>query len=409
MLRTFSILLVLLCAGFSLPAQLWIQYNTSNSNVQSNDFRDIYIDNSEVWAASGAGIHQRSLGAWSFWNTSNSPLPSGNQTAVLVLPNGDKVIALDGGGVSFFDGVFSWANFQSGTSNIPNNRVLSAAHDGDDIWVGTMGGAAFWNGMLWTAFTTTNSGLPSDTVYGLAVDQLSNVWFATHAGLAQYDGSNWTVFDVNNSMLPTNQPQRLRADPTSGIWVCTDNQGIVHTDGSTWTAYTTGNSGLPSNHVTDIAPTASGLHWMTTHAGLARFDGTNWLTLSTSNSPLPTDSLQSIAAVTANRVWIGTYDQGIVLYDTMTVGLAEELPGVSVAVSPLPLRSRSHVRIQGSHPEAMTFSLYDLQGKRLLHQPLAGGEMLLERDDVDAGGLFFYVVRNAETGKWIGGGKILVE
>lgn len=407
--RSILVLLVLLLAGSALPAQTWIQYSTTNSNVQSDDFRDIYIDNSEVWAATAAGVHKRSLGAWSFWNTSNSPLPSDNQTSVLVLLNGDKVISMDGGGVTFFDGVFTWANFQPGSSNIPNNRVLASAHDGDEVWVGTMNGGAFWNGMLWTAFNTNNSDLPSDTIYGIAVDQQSDVWFSTHAGLARYDGSSWTIYDVNNSMLPTNQPKRLRADPTSGIWVCTDNQGILHTDGSTWTEYNTGNSGLPTNHVTDIAPTSGGFHWVTTHAGLARFDGTNWVTLTTSNSPLPTDSLQSIAAASPTRIWIGTYDQGIVLYDTMTVGIDDQLPSVSVEVSPLPLRSRSQVRVQGTHPDMMTFELFDLQGKRLLHQPLAGDELILKRSSLQSTGLFFYTVRNAENGQWIGGGKLLVE
>jgi ligand-binding sensor domain-containing protein len=411
MQRTIWFIFALLVTSLSLPAQTWIQFNTSNSNVQSNDFRDIVVDNSEVWAASVAGIHKRSQSVWSFWNTTNSPLPTDNQTAVLVLPNGDKVIAMDGGGVSFFDGVFSWANFQTGTSNIPNNRVLSAANDGDDIWIGTMGGAAFWNGMLWTAFTTANSGLPSDTIYGVAIDELSRVWFSTHAGMARYDGSSWAVFDLNNSPLPTNQPKRLRADPTSGIWICTDTHGLLYTDtgGNTWTIYNVNNSGLLSNHVTDVAPTLGGLTWITTHKGLSRLDASSLTTLTTSNSSLPTDSLQSIAAVTDTRVWIGTYDEGILLYDTMTVGIADAMPGTSVGISPLPLRTRSQVRVHGSDLADMNFELYNLQGKRLFRQPLAGGEMILNRSAVESAGLYFYTVRNAVDGSWIGGGKMLVE
>ena len=47
--------------------------------------------------------------------------------------------------------------------------------------------------LRFTHFTTEN-GLPSNTVRGLAQDSLGFIWFATDGGLVRFDGQRCSVF-----------------------------------------------------------------------------------------------------------------------------------------------------------------------------------------------------------------------
>lgn len=70
------------------------------------------------------------------------------------------------------------------------------------------------------------------------------------------------------------------------------------------------------NHVTDIAADGDVL-WVATKGGLVKWDRVlNEKTFyNTLNSGLPSDKVEAIAVNGDGSIWIGTYDQGIVLYD----------------------------------------------------------------------------------------------
>ncbi|RPI13088.1 MAG: hypothetical protein EHM58_19165 [Ignavibacteriae bacterium] len=54
----------------------------------------------------------------------------------------------------------------------------------------------------WIVYTTTNSGLPSNNIFPIAIDTNNIKWIGTSQGLAKFDGANWIVFDTSNSPLP---------------------------------------------------------------------------------------------------------------------------------------------------------------------------------------------------------------
>jgi ligand-binding sensor domain-containing protein len=74
---------------------------------------------------------------------------------------------------------------------LPNNYVYAIAIDGEgNKWIGTYGGGlAKFDGVNWTVYNTSNSGLPSVFVRAIAIDGQGNKWIGTDlGGLAKFDG-----------------------------------------------------------------------------------------------------------------------------------------------------------------------------------------------------------------------------
>jgi ligand-binding sensor domain-containing protein len=64
------------------------------------------------------------------------------------------------------------------------------------------GGLAKFDGVNWTVYNTSNSGLPYNYVFAIAIDGQGNKWIGTNGGgLAKFDGVNWTVYNTSNSGL----------------------------------------------------------------------------------------------------------------------------------------------------------------------------------------------------------------
>src|SRR5664280_1680117 len=76
--------------------------------------------------------------------------------------------------------------------------VLSMAEDPrtGDLWLATMQGLSRFSGVQFTVFTQTNSGLPNNVVYGVAVMD-DTVWAATPAGTGAYNLKTkaWSIYD----------------------------------------------------------------------------------------------------------------------------------------------------------------------------------------------------------------------
>ena len=85
--------------------------------------------------------------------------------------------------------------------------VLSMAEDPatGDLWLATMQGLTRMSGGKFTVFTQTNSGLPNNVVYGVAVIG-DTVWAATAAGTGAHDlkTKGWKLYDQTNTVM--NEP-----------------------------------------------------------------------------------------------------------------------------------------------------------------------------------------------------------
>ncbi len=104
-----------------------------------------------------------------------------------------EVIARFGGGASFTS-----SNNEALGSGV--NDVLKV---GGVVWSATNAGLVGLSSD-WSVYNTGNSGIPSDTVLDLTVDDSNLLWLATTNGVASFDGSSWNVYNTENSLLPSN-------------------------------------------------------------------------------------------------------------------------------------------------------------------------------------------------------------
>lgn len=122
----------------------------------------------------------------------------------------------------------------------------------------------------------------------------------------------WTNISKDNSPLPANFVSDIKFDGKGNVWIATWGGGLVKKTGDLWTIYNSKNSGLPNDLINHITFDSKGIMWIATDGDLTRFDGTNWKVVR-----LPTDENIALTVKTdhLDRVWVGTYDQGLFMFD----------------------------------------------------------------------------------------------
>ncbi len=97
---------------------------------------------------------------------------------------------------------------------------------------------------VWIDYQVFNSGIQSNSLTAIAVDQNNVKWIGTlDKGIIRYDELNFVSFNTANSSIPDNRINCISIDPQNRVWVGTDF-GIGIFDGSGWTVYNRNNSGL---------------------------------------------------------------------------------------------------------------------------------------------------------------------
>jgi ligand-binding sensor domain-containing protein len=193
------------------------------------------------------------------------------------------------------------------------NYVSALVLDKNYIWAGTSVGLLKIDKKTHEIiqYDHTNSGIPNDNVYALAIDAAGNKWLGTSEGMAMFDGTNWTVYDSSNSTLSQTAIYAIIIDSTGAKWIGSNKGGLTKYDGVHWTTYTSSNSGLPNNIVLCLTIDRSGIMWIGTQDGLATYDGTNW----TAYPRLSRDGETSLLVGDSTIIWIGTGGGGLVKYD----------------------------------------------------------------------------------------------
>ncbi len=209
-----------------------------------------------------------------------------------------------------------WMVLRTDNSGLSSDRVNALEIDQrGDVWIGSNSGLTKFDGTDCTVYRMNDSGLPSNWITGLTADNEGNMWVGTRgSGLAKFDGTEWTVYNVGNSGLPSNRINTLAADGEGNIWVGSAN-GLARFDGDNWKAYNRGNSGLLSNRIYAVAFDREGYIWIGSDSGLAKFDGTDWRVYDTSNSELPNNNVNALALDGQGHIWIGTHLGGLARFD----------------------------------------------------------------------------------------------
>ena len=195
-----------------------------------------------------------------------------------------------------------WTVFDTSNSLIPHNHVYAIALDIDDKkWIATGNEAACLLGNDFEGCTGIGC-----TASEITVDQLGGKWFSTDAGVLTYIQGQWTTYDTSNSDLPDNFVLDVAIDWWSRKWFATQSKGLVRLDGSGWTVFDPDNSDIPDWTITAIGVDGNNHIWVgTPRSGAAKFDGETWAVYDTTGGRLGTSSIGDIAVDPQGNVWFG--------------------------------------------------------------------------------------------------------
>jgi signal transduction histidine kinase/ligand-binding sensor domain-containing protein/CheY-like chemotaxis protein len=178
---------------------------------------------------------------------------------------------------------------------------------------------------------TVASGLPQDTVTGLAQDTRGYLWVATRKGLARFDGLQFRPVGVVDGFdLSTLRLTAVVADDAGGVWVGTYATGLLHLKDGQLRRYGQ-DDGIPPGTIWDVRRDPAGRIWVATPGGARYLAEGRWLTPEVPESL--SDSANTAVADRAARVWIGTSTRGVVRIDAegaRAFGIEAGLPGARV-------------------------------------------------------------------------------
>ena len=315
-----ALLVVLLSAAASVPAQRWVLYDKTNSELGNTVMAMTSDKKNSKWFGTDMGLARLNGKSWTDFAMFNDKLKGQYVNCLTVDNNGTMWIGTDDYGVIEFDGT-KWTEHRDEMIRLQMKYISKIAIDHNDVkWIGvTLGGLVRYDGHDWEKYTSQDSGLPSDFILSVAVDRRNRKWVGTNEGLAIYDDRRWNVFNKKNSSLPDNIVTAVVVDKNDVKWIATLG-GLARYDGNEWKVYTQANSPLPNNHVNDIALDAAGAVWMVTDAGVAVFDGTDqWKTYRVGTNKLPEDILRRVMVDGRGGKWFGSSMKGVTFYSAHPV------------------------------------------------------------------------------------------
>lgn len=209
------------------------------------------------------GLSVRDGGSWTNYPAVTLGFPGGNPGFLWESAEdaSGRIWVGSGRGVARLSGT-SWTAFTPTSSPLSHQRVYRVAVDAmDRKWFGTLGGGIDIlddNGTLtltddvWT--NVDQPTLPSGTVRAIHFDAAGDAWVGTQRGVAHFDGLTWTHYDETSSGLVHDHVTAIFSDADGDLWFGTYGRGVSHFVPSTrqWTTYDDLGGAMLGRHVLDI-------------------------------------------------------------------------------------------------------------------------------------------------------------
>ena len=133
--------------------------------------------------------------------------------------------------------------------------------NGGKTYAGTeRDGSRFCGRGSWTQWLRYNSGIASNEIRSVALDQGGKCWVATDKGISIFDGTSFAAPITAASSgggLPSDDVRCLFLDSSGGMWAGTA-AGAARHHGGAWVSLIDQTDGLAANLVISIGPEKSG-------------------------------------------------------------------------------------------------------------------------------------------------------
>lgn len=309
----------------------WTEILAEFSPLPSNttyDLKNLANNRIAIGTDNGVAIWEPSnVSPWGdaprVFSPENSPLPGWNIYSIL--PYGNGAFFATERGLAFWDGADNWKVNQNADLGLLEGKMNSLAMENDRfLWMATSKGAIRFGitDASPQAFSVMNSGLPSDSIFSVAVQSGKAAWFGSLKGVTRYDliTKVWQTYDLSQFGTSWGGVIDLFVDAQGQIAVGTLGAGLAIGDEKSWQNFRLSNSDIPQNNVNLIIQDDRNNYWLglsysTTPGGLiARFDGQNWQSFSPSNSGYTGNEPVGLAFDSGGRLWIATHVTGLQVY-----------------------------------------------------------------------------------------------
>lgn len=253
----------------------WINYSTSNSGISDNDVRQSAFDTSgNLWVTSWKNLNKFNV-ATNSWTSFNVTGQSLDILYSVEVDNQNRIwVGTDGGsnaweGLYMFNGI-NWSFYNPTNTSLTGRWITKLKKDlNGKIWGCHFQGLFEINDTIITNHLLQSAGFGA-TLLATSVDfdSYNNKWVSVYdGGIAKFDGSTWTIYNTSNSGLPDNKIWSIAVDHNNVVWIGTETQGLVRFDGTTWTSYNTSNSVITNNRIDALSVDQLNNLWITPNYG----------------------------------------------------------------------------------------------------------------------------------------------
>ncbi|MEJ5311483.1 MAG: two-component regulator propeller domain-containing protein [Anaerolineae bacterium] len=250
----------------------------------------------------GSGVTCIENNEWVTYNKDNAGLGSDLVKDMAVCPDG-KLLVLHALGLNLFDGT-QWRNYGQGWGYGSAEAVACAA--ADSFWVAHYEGASHFDGATWRTYSVRETLSTDPEAYGLvndiAIAPDGAVWVVTVNSIAVFANEQWTVYEEGAGFDDKYFFENIAFDSRGDPWIVS-SAGLHQRDGLFWKFYPGHSLYTPQSIVVD----AQDRVWVGTFSqGLQLYERGSWLTFTPQNSALASDNVSALAVDAANRLWVGT-------------------------------------------------------------------------------------------------------
>ncbi|NVO18575.1 MAG: hypothetical protein HXX13_02685 [Bacteroidetes bacterium] len=332
----------------------FIQYNTSNSPLLSNNIRFIKaFQDGKIWIGhSSSGLTITDFTAWKVIDTlvpgrrlfdvssfdgntttgtywlatypgdlyyydgnnwslqyASPPLDSLKYIRYLAVDENDElyVSALKS---ATFDGS-EWHFLNTAECGFKGYNSLNVFHSKDQsTWIAGNYNINRFTNNTWTNYTSDDVSIINP--YCFADDQSNNIYAGHDQGISYFENTTWHRKYIPTNPIFNNDITHLCFDKNNHLWMSA-YPGLIDFDGINATYYSSWLQNFPSMQVNCLAVNSNGYIVAGTNNGLVIKVESGWVTYNMENSPIPSDVIRDIA-VNENDTWIAT-NNGLARFD----------------------------------------------------------------------------------------------
>ncbi len=205
---------------FNEQTQTWQNY-TSGASGLLRGINCIEVDKSNnIWLGVRSGLVKfDGKDEWNVYATDNSGLIN-NYVRCIAIDSSNNIRAGTNKGLCKFDGK-EWTNYANDNGAINGMIYFIAADNDANKWLVTGKGLYQFN-TAWTNHTVDNIGF-STSINCVIVDKHGNKYCSTSLnGYSKFDDAGWTNYTIASTGLPSNNIYCMAIDNKNNIWFATD-------------------------------------------------------------------------------------------------------------------------------------------------------------------------------------------